>query len=173
MMGTLNEPLGWQDEDDKHGDWTPAIGLRRAVVYGLITSLLLVGILSLLAWLAPAFFSALWLRVAVGFAVAWALFGVVQRAAGMVGWLCTGLAVGLAALTLILPDTLALLAGANGAAQDDLAVGEVVLLVLTYRALPSLIGILICAVLCHNGAGIGALVSDVLMRNPLWPRSRS
>ena len=171
-MGTLNEPFGWQEEDEASEDWTTGHRAAPRRRLGMITSLLLAGVLTLLAWAVPVMFAVIWLRIAAGFGVAWVLFSAVQRAAGMVGWLCTGLAVMLAFLTLLVPDAVALCCYTGASESQEVPLGSAIFLLLTVRGLPSLFGILACAALCHHGAGAGGFVTDLLMRNPLWPGSR-
>ena len=97
-MKTLNDPVPGYEEDD---DWTPKGGLRRAIVRGTVTAAILAGALALVGYYVPELIINWRLRAALGFVVAWILFGVVQRAAGMIGGHCSALAVGLAVAVLL------------------------------------------------------------------------
>ena len=92
-MKTLNDPVPGYEEDD---DWTPKGGLRRAIWRGTIVAVILAGLLAPAAYYVPQLLLGGILRAALGFAVAWILFGVVQRAAGMVGGRCSALSIALA-----------------------------------------------------------------------------
>ncbi len=99
-MAPLNDPTGFEEEVED--SWTPAAGLRRGLVHGLVAGVILA--------LAFGFFG-VWLmgmvipwhvRSAIAFGVGWIVFVVVQRAAGMVGRDVTALAAGLTVLSLFL-----------------------------------------------------------------------
>ena len=98
-MRTLNDPPG--DEDVRADDWTPAIGLRRGVVYGLIAAVVLALLLEPLAHHLPYMVLILWLRGPLAFGLAWILFQVVHRAAGMEDPRCSALVLGLTTLVLL------------------------------------------------------------------------
>jgi len=98
-MKTLNDPLGC-DEAPEEAEWTPAIGLRRGALNGLLAAAILSILLVPLAAYLPYMIIIIWLRAPLAFGVAWVLCQVVQRGAGMVDVRCTLLALVLAALVL-------------------------------------------------------------------------
>ena len=82
-------------------DWSPGIGMRRAVGWGGLCTAILILLSAPVAWYFPMVLSAALLRAFFAFLVAWILFGVTQRAAGMAGWPVTLLALAFSALVLI------------------------------------------------------------------------
>ncbi len=81
--------------------WTPARGLCRAIVWGGLFALALAVLLTPAAVLAPMVVGSAVLRFFITVAVAWAMFGIVQSAAGMTGGLVTWLAATLTLLVMI------------------------------------------------------------------------
>lgn len=80
-MRTLNDPIDYERADD---DWSPAVGLKRALARGAAVAGALAILVIVYTWLIPFVACVLWLRLALAFGLAWVLAGVVQRAAGMV-----------------------------------------------------------------------------------------
>ncbi len=99
-MGTLNEPMGYE-EARREVAWTPLRGLVRGALHGLVAAVVFGALLALLAAYVPYMIIPWWLRVPLAFGVACLLFKVVQRGAGMGGWPCTVLALALTGLVLV------------------------------------------------------------------------
>lgn len=99
-MRTLNDIPGDESQADD-AEWTPEIGERRAVIRGLLAAGLLALLLAPLTLVAPALVFPWHMRTVIAFGVAWVLFSVVQRAAGMVSVKINGLAIGLTLLVLL------------------------------------------------------------------------
>jgi len=99
-MASLNDPAGFEEREEE--SWTPAAGLRRGLIHGLVVAVILALVLGFLGvWLMGMVIP--WhMRSVLAFGVGWILFVVVQRAAGMVGRDVTTLAVGLTVLALVL-----------------------------------------------------------------------
>jgi hypothetical protein len=168
-MSTLNEPTDWKPEPAEP-DWTPASGLLRGAVYGLIVALGIAVLLVPVAKWAPTLLLNAYLRVALGFAVTGSLAAAVQRGAGMVGWPCTGLAVGLAVLVLVTNHVVFAICGVP--TRSGLVVGWAWLDpgVLFGMNLLALVGVGSAGALCHRGSDIVDTVVDILMQNPLTGR---
>ena len=98
-MPLLNEPLGY-DETASDDDWSPLRGLMRGLRLGLIVAAVCAVVLIPLAVYVPYMIIIWWLRVPLAFGLAWVLFKAVQRGAGMVGWPCALIALGLTAIVL-------------------------------------------------------------------------
>ena len=81
--------------------WSPAGGLLRAGVWGVMTATGLAALTCVAAWYAPLATTHLFLRTFLTFVIAAVLFAVVQRRAGMVGAACTTMALVLTALVLV------------------------------------------------------------------------
>lgn len=170
-MSNLNQPSGWDEQAEEESEWTPARGLFRAAWRGGLVAIVLFLLLLPVAKYVPTMLGIIWLRVALGFALAWILSGVVQNAAGMVGWPCTALALALALL--VGAATYAAMFFFSGAAASAGATprpgAEA-----AYAAafLPMFLGMAIAAGICHRGSPGMGFLSDLLMSNPLFPGSR-
>jgi hypothetical protein len=98
--------------------------------------------------------------------------GVVQNAAGMVGWACTAMSLVLTAIVLLSTQIAAV---SFAAASSGVSNGGIVWLSLPDLLVPNvyaLLGIGFAAALRHSGgAGLGAL-ADILMQTPFGFRRR-
>ncbi|MBU0638592.1 MAG: hypothetical protein KKB50_06985 [Planctomycetes bacterium] len=162
-MKTLNDPLGWDDQDDQDDeDWTPAKGMLRAAAFGVPTAVLLAGLTMLGAYYVPVLFLNMLLRTALAFAIAWILFGVVQRSAGMVGYSCTALAIVLTLLVLCSHNVVFALHGI-GTVSTTTANWEWLhpFALLAVNIVP-LIGVIACALMRHSGAGGDNVLAEIL-----------
>jgi hypothetical protein len=170
LMVALNTPTGGVDgrPEDKQDDWSPAIGMRRAVLRACVVALIIGASLFPVDVYLPAVLLNFWIRLAVSFGTAWILFRVVQGAAGMVGWPCTALAVGLSLLVLLSNHVAFAVFGVP--TRAGVVYGWTWLHPATLLGcnVSSLIGVTFCAVMCHSGAAIGGTIVDLLMQNPLW-----
>lgn len=168
-MGALNEPTGWAPES-QDADWAPARGLGRGAAYGFVAAVILAGALVPAAKWVPLLLLDAYLRVAVAFMITWILAATVQRGAGMVGWPCTGLAVGYAGLVLLSNHVVFAVCGVL--TRGGFIAGWVWLApgTLLGTNLLALVGVGFAAALCHRGSDIGSTVVDLLMQNPLTGR---
>ncbi|MCK4342614.1 MAG: hypothetical protein KAY37_12930 [Phycisphaerae bacterium] len=98
-MSSLNEPVGYEPRPED--DWTPAIGLRRGLIAGLITAGLMALLMVPLTCVAPLMVLVIWLRAPLAFALMWILFRVIVNAAGMIDRRIIALTLGLTILVLI------------------------------------------------------------------------
>lgn len=147
-------------------EWTPARGLLRALAWGILVAVLLAILLSIVAWYAPTLLVNWLLRAFIALLVTWVLFSVIHGAAGMVGWPCTWMAIGLALLVMLsnhlvfawngVPTTKGTLAG-------PLWLDPTVMLI---QNLSTLIGVVGCAALRHSGGADWQTLRDLLMFNP-------
>jgi hypothetical protein len=156
-MRTLND-MPEEDNPQSVPAWTPALGLMHGAAWGLVTCLVLIAILTPLAWYVPLMVLQWLLRAAIGFGSAWILFGVIQRKAGFAGWAVTGLAVAYTLLVLFSHHVLTglgLLAPPVMIAQDLTALGAVG----------------VCAALRHTGSAGGGTLLDILTQS-VWGSAR-
>jgi hypothetical protein len=168
-MPALNKPTGWKPEEPSH-EWSPAQGLGRAAAAGLITAIVLVMFTGLVAALAPLIVLNGYVRAAGAFLITLILLARVQRVAGMAGWPCTALAVGLALLVLLSHHVCFALFGVqlrDGVLRGAVWLSPATLLVANYLAL---VGVGFGAVLGHRGHALLDAVVDILMTNPLTGR---
>ncbi|MCP4250540.1 MAG: hypothetical protein GY778_26145 [bacterium] len=159
---TLNATVP-MDEDD---DWTPARGLARAAIRGMIVAIVLAAVTGLVAYCLPFLVFNFWLRAALGFVLALIMFATVQNAAGMVGPRCTALAVGLTLLVLLSHHGVAAVHGMG--TTNEVLIGWGFWLdpvVLGSYNISALIGVVFCAVLSHSaGASLDTLTDIVSMK---------
>jgi hypothetical protein len=164
----LNEPTGWQPAEPQP-EWAPERGLRRGAIAGAALALLLIAVLVPIAMWVPYLLFGL-LRIVVGFGITWALAAAVQRSAGMVGWPCTGIAVGLALVVLVSNHVVFALCGVptrSGYVAGWEWLSPATLFVMNG---PALVGVGFAAALCHSGSDILSTVIDIVMRNPYTGR---
>jgi hypothetical protein len=98
-MKTLNDPTGSDSSPEE--EWTPETGLRRAIQSGIVAAMVLSAVLAPIAYAVPMLLIPWYLRGVWAFGVAWILFGVVQRAAGMVGRQVRAIAIALTLVVLL------------------------------------------------------------------------
>lgn len=168
-MCMLNDPVGYDEADKNDWRWTPARGLLRAAAYGTFSSAVLVAVLAPLAWFLPLFLMNWFLRGAVAFGIAWILFGVIQRRAGMVGWPITAMVIGLTSIVLVLHHVIFAIQGLpvffflwrspvvweTLTEQGWFSLGTFVVINMS-----SFIAVAFCSALCHFGRpGAGTFVS--------------
>ncbi len=161
MMRTLNDPVPFDDVESDDLDWTPAKGMARAAVRGGVAALIVSAVLAPLVIFVPfvAFYPCT--RAAMAFIVAWILFGVVQRAAGMVGMPVSALAIALAVMVLLFQHVLVTLwgiTGAEGASNVWRWLHPAILLSANIFPLAAVIG---CAVLRHSGGADLQTLADI------------
>jgi hypothetical protein len=169
-MRTLND-LPDEDRLAEAPQWSPANGLVRGALWGLVACLILVALLAPLAWYAPLMVLQVLLRTAIGFGSAWILFGVIQRKTGLVGWPITGLAVAYALLVLFSHHVIFALHGVQS--QTGVVAGSVWLnpSVMCMQDLTAFGAIAICAALRHSGSAGAETLVDMLMQS-VWPGGR-
>lgn len=168
-MAALNEPTGWQP-DPVPSDWSPARGLWRGAVTGMAVAVVLALVSGVVAALAPLIVINAYLRLAGAFFLTLILLTSVQRGAGMVGWSCTGLAVGQALLVLFSNHLCFAVFGVQGREQvlhGWMWLSPPVLLVVNGLAF---VGVGFGAALGHRGGVFLETVVDLLMTNPLTGR---
>lgn len=165
-MRTLNDPVEY--DNGPHADWTPTRGLVRGVIWGSVAALVITVLSAPIAIFAPHVLI-IWLpRTAIAFAVAWILFGVVQRAAGMVGVPITAMVIGLTLLVLASHHFMFAVYGVpttRGLSTGWEWVGPVTLL---FVNIGPLVGIAACTALRHSGGADSSVLADILMRCPYW-----
>ncbi|MCK4343201.1 MAG: hypothetical protein KAY37_15925 [Phycisphaerae bacterium] len=171
-MHTLNDPVDYAVIDE---EWTPAIGLSRAAVQGLIAALILAALITSLTLFQPLFSISVWVRMILALIVAWILFRTVQNAAQMTGWRVTALVVGLTLLVMYSQHIVLAVHGAPVGSAGECVRGWVWLhpLVFVVGNAPSLIALPFVAVLLHRGSCPGGLevLADVLTMG-IWGSRR-
>jgi hypothetical protein len=152
--------LGPESENQVE-DWTPALGARRAVGWGVFASLLFGVVVNLVNGYVPGTFLPWIVRTAIAFAVAWALFRVVHWAAGMAGNFCTTLVVGLAIGVMLSQHVVLALGGrwTSQGWQPDWAWCDP--LVICLSSVPVITGVGACAILCHGGNDDAGIIGDM------------
>ena len=169
-MSNLNQPTGGDDPRPEEAEWTPARGMIRAAWRGGVVAIVAILLSLPVAKYAPPLLSVIWMQVALGFGLTWILLGVVQNAAGMVGWPCTAMGCGLTLLVVVAQRAAILLfAMPAGGSTVDAILGGVLSMIFGY---PMFIGLIFAAVLCHRGSPGMGFLSDLLMSNPLFPGGR-
>ena len=151
----------WSSKDSVD-DWTPELGMRRAVGWGMFTALMCGVVVNLCNVHVPGTFLPWIVRTAIAFGVAWLLFRVVHWVAGMAGDYCTILVVILAMCVMLSQNVVLALQGTwtfQGWQPDWTWCHP---LVLCLSNVPSVIGIGFCAILCHGGSDDAGIISDML-----------
>jgi len=162
-MKTLNDPVPIEENDD---DWSPGKGLARAGIRGTVTAAILAGALLPVAYYAPYVVLGALSQAAVGFAVAWILFSVVHRAAGMVGGRCSVLAITLTVVVLLSNHLIFAIHGVP-TRQGLLLIGWLYWfdpLVLCVSNVWAVIGIAFCTSLRHSGGADASDLAGMLTR---------
>ena len=103
--------------------WTPMKGIRRAAVAGFVVSVVLSVVVGVLAAYAEALMMNAYFLTAFTVFIAWCLFLVIQSAAGMVGRVCTAMAVGYTMLILLTRNAVWAELGARGGENYELISG--------------------------------------------------
>ncbi|TWT46055.1 hypothetical protein RAS1_25000 [Phycisphaerae bacterium RAS1] len=149
-------------------EWTPAAGIRRGVVHGLIAATLLAAATMALAYFVPLLVLRGTLRSALAFLIAFVLFSVVQRAAGFVGWPCTLIVVAYSTLVLFSHHLVFAVRGvqlSQGVASGAGWLAWPTLLIV--NTIP-MIFVAFCAMICHHGGfGFWDLVEKLGRRRSL------
>jgi hypothetical protein len=166
-MKTLNDPVPMDDAGDPN--WSPRTGLVRAAGRGAVVSLVLAVLSVPLAWYFPGFLLNLWVRMVLAFGLAWVMFGVVQRAAGMVGAPCTALAVIFTIVVLVSQHVVFALHGVPTLHGTLIGWQWLTLTALGTCNFSATIGIWACGLLCHSGAGDFDLLAWI-MNLRVWGR---
>jgi hypothetical protein len=169
-MRTLND-MPEEDNPQSVPAWTPALGLMHGAAWGLVTCLVLIAILTPLAWYVPLMVLQWLLRAAIGFGSAWILFGVIQRKAGFAGWAVTGLAVAYALLVLFSHHVIFAIHGIQWHTGVLTGLGLLAPPVMIAQDLTALGAVGVCAALRHTGSAGGGTLLDILMQS-VWGSAR-
>ncbi len=148
--------------DTTFEEWTPARGACRALCGGTLAALLCALFADIAAWHFPYACLHWMLRGACAFGVAWVLFRVVHRAAGMTSWFCTTLAVALAILVMLSQHVVFALHGVwtvHGVVAGWSWCDPATILACNMTALA---GIGLCAAQYHEGGADGGVLCDFL-----------
>lgn len=160
---SLNDPCT-TDEAPQNSAWTPAIGMKHAVLWGVVTAALLAAVLAIPAiYAAPLIMGGA--RWFIALFVAWILFAVTQRSSGMVGWPITILAVG---LTLLIMFSTHVVVAVNGLPTTKGVIQGWALLepgFLIGSNLTTPIGIIAAALFCHRGATLENILNILNQRH--------
>ncbi|MBN2447756.1 MAG: hypothetical protein JXO22_13565 [Phycisphaerae bacterium] len=156
-MSVLNGPTGGVD-DGGDDDWTPAIGLRRGAIGGLIGATILTFAFIGLQIILPPLFIPVWLLVAYGFLTGWILLGVIERAAGMQMWPLT-------VLTLVLVPVIWWIECTTWTSWYVVSPGGATAGILAFWLWPTTLGGAFGIALGHYGAS-AADIGDLVMHNP-------
>lgn len=169
-VSPVDEPADL-DQANRHDDWTPAKGLVRGSVRGSLVALVLVSLLASVAWYVPHVLLNPWVRGSLAFFIAWVLFGVVQRAAGMVGAHCSAIAIGLALLVMLSHHVVFAIHGV--ATGDGIAIGWEWFhpWALTLVNLTAMVGIAMCTLMRHRGEGGARWLAEIL-GSGIWSSRR-
>ncbi|MBN2561087.1 MAG: hypothetical protein JXQ75_09175 [Phycisphaerae bacterium] len=147
-------------------EWSPVRALVGAAVWGLVLAVVFVGLTGPLAYYFPRVVLHMLLRTFLAFVVAWIMFATVQGAAGMVGTVCTTMALGLTALVLLSHHVVFAVHGVLGSAGQVVAgwvwLHPVNLAIIS--GLPLLIGGGLCAAYCHRNGAHFSVIPEVLAR---------
>ena len=169
MMRTLND-IPEELREPVDADWTPARGLRKAVLWTTPTCLFLAAAVGGVTYFVPALTLHWLLAFVLGFAVSAVLFFVVHTAAGMVGASCTLLAI-LASAVVFFAKYAAftvLIAHQGGVPWSFADVfNPFGFLLLNFS---SWIGLCIAVAMCKDGDGIVGDLAAFLMVNPFTGR---
>lgn len=159
-MKTLNDPVPMDDAADEN--WSPRTGLMRAAVRGAVVSLVLALLSVPLAWYFPGFLLNFWVRMVLAFGLAWIMFAVVQKAAGMVGAPCTALAVAFTIVVLVSQHVVFALHGVP--TLHGMVIGRQWLSLAAVGTcnFSATIGIWACALLCHSGGTDSGLLAWIM-----------
>jgi hypothetical protein len=166
-MKTLNDPVPMDNAGD--GNWSPTAGLIRAAVRGAVVSLVLAVLSVPLAFYFPGFLLNLWVRMVLAFGLAWVMFAVVQKAAGMVGAPCTALAVAFTIFVLVSQHVVFALHGVPTVHGTVIGSDWLTLTALGTSNFSATIGIWACALLCHSGGSDSDLLAWI-MNLRVWGR---
>lgn len=148
--------------------WSVGKGIFRGAIAGILTAIILAGLLAVLAWYLPLLAINVWLRTAIGFGVAWILLGRIQHSAGMVGRACTAIAITLALLTLLSNHVVFAIHGVpTRDGQDLIGMGWLNPLVVLMANWSAMIGVAGCAWLRHDGGADGQTLIDILTMRTL------
>lgn len=139
--------------DDSQIDWSPGIGIRRAILWAGLCTALLVLVFAPVAWFFPPLLQNALLRAFFAFLVAWALFAVAQRAAGMAGWPVTIVVLLYTALVLVSHHVVWFAHGVPS--TKGVVIGQVWLEPATIALvnMTAAIGVGACALIRHHGGG--------------------
>ena len=171
-MALLNDPPGWDEYLAKEKAWTPAIGMRRGALWGGLAAAILAAVAGFLSYKAPLLAIIIYYRVAFGFVAMWIIIGIVQRSAGMVGWPCTGAAVGLSLLVFLVERAvIATFASGSFSPWGVTLIWDQPLETMLLM-LPMVGGMAGAGAVCHGGNATVNDVVDIVMRNPYWWSSR-
>jgi hypothetical protein len=165
-MVALNEPLGHDEDHRERDNWTPGRGLLRGTIFGLFATLVIILLLAPVAVYFP-YVLIMWpLRCAIAFVVAWILFSVVQRAAGMTGIPVTAAVLALVVLVLVSHHVIFAINGVP--TRSGSATGMVWLhpLTLFLQNVAPLVAVGLCAAFRHRGDDGLEAILDILKSLP-------
>lgn len=159
---TLNDPV---DDDEPRGDseWTPQIGMRRAIIRGALVAALLVIATGLLAWFLPTLVLYTLLRTFLALAIVWLLFTVVQDAAGFVGGPISAIAIALTFAVLLSHHIIFAIHGVP--TRMGMMIGEFWFHPLTLAAVNAApaCAVVAATAICHRGVPGAGVLLDILM----------
>jgi hypothetical protein len=148
---------------DSTSEWTWIKGLRRAIVWGSAAAVLMAIGLDVGARHWPGVMLNYWVRAALAFAVAWILFSIIHRAAGMAGAICTALVSLLTAEAFVSQHWVFATYGVP-TVSGRLIIGDVWLDPVTIMVtnMSTGIALVLATTLCHEGGSIWRTVVDIL-----------
>jgi hypothetical protein len=158
----------WQDLDDStesdQAKEEALLGrsLLKSAAAGLVVTVILIAALAPLAWYLPLLALGWLLRAVIAFAVAWVLFSVVHRAAGMVGWPFSILVGVLTTLVMVSHHVAFALHGVPSRSGTVSGWEWLTPLALLVVNIPTLIGAGGCIWLRHDGGANWETIIDIL-----------
>ncbi len=150
---------------DYRKKWTPEIGLRKALIAGCITALILSITLIVIALLtSPVMIFSFTLRIVAAFVITWILFAIIHRAAGMTSPRLTALAVTLALLVMLSNHLIMAFPNFDPNAKEPITESAntafwLSISFLFYVNIPAFLGIGFCTAFSYNGVpGLDATI---------------
>lgn len=151
-------------EREERADWTPARGLLKGIVAGLVTAAILGVAADLFAWYAPLLALNIWLRGGASLLTMWLLFLVVHRAAGMTGPPCTAVVVVLVLLLAFSQHIVFALHGVESRMGRTAGWEWCSLTVLAVANVSTAGGIIFGVLLWHDGVSVRSLTDILTLR---------
>jgi hypothetical protein len=146
-------------------EWTPLRGLLRGFFAGLIAAIVLAAVLWPVAEYAHGILIAARPRTFIAFGVAWIIFGIVEYAAGMTGWITMTLSCILSALVMLSNHLVWSYTGLP-IGEAGATVGGVVPMFnpgfVVITNIWTIIGIGVCALLCRDGQPGPEVIGSIL-----------
>lgn len=150
-------------KNDSQIEWTWARGMRRATGWATLAALVMAAGLGVAARYWPILVLNVWVRLLLAFLVAWLLFAVVHRTAGMAGGPCTAEVVVLTAAVFLSQHWVFATYGVPTVA-GRLITGNVWFDPTMIMATESTacVGLVFAVMLCHDGGSVWRTVVDML-----------